>query len=336
MSTTKELRRALEVLTEGGDAPMLESLKPKAAMVQKESRSWTTGKGIQGLGIGQKMTDATRRKDLVLKVYVEEKLPKSKCKNLVPSKVRIPGISSQLATDVESIGKVEIEPNTSRVRPAIPGFSIGHLKITAGTLGCLVTLDSDKNGLYVLSNSHVLANSGLGKKGDVIVQPGPTDGGKAPKDVIAKLSDWIPFQFTSGTFPNLVDAAIAKVKNKKEVTSVIRKIGVPKGTSTTLRRGMKVKKTGRTTDFTHGEIVDVDYRLQISYSKPGGGKGRVGFRDQVLCTRYTAGGDSGSAVLNSKDFVVGLHFAGSPSSSIFNRIANVTKLLNVCVVTKKI
>lgn len=336
MATTQSLRRALDVLTEGAAAPMIESLRPQAELLHAKSRPWTMGKGIQGLGIGQKVTDAERREELVLKVYVEKKLPKSKCKNLVPSKIRVPGVSQQLATDVEDIGKVQIEPNTSRVRPAIPGFSIGHLKITAGTLGCLVMLKGDKQGLYVLSNSHVLANEGLAKKGDVIIQPGSLDGGTEPVDVIAKLSDWVPFQFTSTGFPNLVDAAIAKVINKKHVTSAIRKIGVPKGVSTTLRRRMKVKKTGRTTDFTTGEITDVDYRLALTYKKPGGGSGRVGLRDQVLCTRYTAGGDSGSAVLNSKDHVVGLHFAGSPSTSIFNRISNVIQLLNIAVVTKKI
>jgi len=37
-------------------------------------------------------------------------------------------------------------------------------------------------------------------------------------------------------------------------------------------------------------------------------------RDQVLCTRYTAGGDSGAAVFNSNNQIVGLHFAGTPST----------------------
>ena len=102
----------------------------------------------------------------------------------------------------------------------------------------------------------------------------------------------------------LVDAAIAKVNRSKDVTSVIRKIGVPKGVSTFLRRDMKVQKTGRTTDYTIGVITDIDYRLPLNYKKKGGGKGRVGLRDQVLCTRYTAGGDSGSAVLNMNEKVL--------------------------------
>ena len=55
----------------------------------------------------------------------------------------------------------------------------------------------------------------------------------------------------------------------------------------------------------------------------------LGLRDQVLCTRYTAGGDSGSVVLNSRNRIVGLHFAGSESTSIFNRISHVFTLLDI-------
>ena len=337
MATSRNLRKALDILTEGSEAPILESLKPQAESLHKEAQPWTMGEGIQGLGIGQKVTDAYVRPELVLKVYVEKKLPKDQVSNLVPETVELPGVEEPIATDVEEIGKVELESNTARVRPAIPGFSIFHSEIVdAGTFGCLVRLNSDPQGLYILSNSHVLANDGVAAKGDAIIQPGGFDGGSAPDDAIAKLTDWVAFDFTETSFPNLVDAAIAKVDNKESVISAIRKIGIPKGASTTVRRGMKVRKTGRTTDFTTGEIRDVDYRLALDYKKPGGGEGRVGLRDQVLCTRYTAGGDSGSAVINSKGFVIGLHFAGSASTSIFNRISHVIDLLDISVVTEEI
>ena len=96
---------------------------------------------------------------------------------------------------------------------------------------------------------------------------------------------------------------------------------------------MKVQKTGRTTDHTIGIIRDVDYRTTLRYRKPTGGSLRVGFKDQVLCSRYTAPGDSGSAILNMNRKVVGLHFAGSPSTSVFNKIGNVLDALNLEIVT---
>jgi hypothetical protein len=68
--------------------------------------------------------------------------------------------------------------------------------------------------------------------------------------------------------------------------------------------------------------------MRLEYPTPSGRRA-AGLTDLVLCSRYTAGGDSGSLVLNNRNRAVGLHFAGSPSSSIFCRIHNVFKLLNV-------
>ena len=344
MANQNLLLQALDILTEGGlnetTSPLgttLESVKSETlSKVQQAARSWTSGKGIQGLGIGDKIADGVKLDELVLKVYVDKKKPKTTVKNLVPKRVKIPGLPEAIPTDVEEIGVMAIEPNTERVRPAIPGFSVGHVQITAGTFGCLVRKRGDAKSLYILSNSHVLANEGLGAVGDPIIQPGTLDGGKVPGDVLAELTEWVPFQFSTTGYTNLVDAAIAKVKSVKSVTSVIRLIGVPVGTSSILQRDMQVQKTGRTTDYTIGIVKDINYRTALTYKKPGGGSGRVGFRDQVLCTRYTAGGDSGSAVCNMNKEIVGLHFAGSDSSSVFNRIDHVLNALLIDVVTAKI
>lgn len=336
MPTEKQIVALLDMLTEGAAAPAAaESVAAAADSLQKSAKPWTEGKGIQGIGVGEKITDGEQLKEVVLKVYVEQKLPKSQLDNPVPAKVRIPGVEEEVPTDVEEIGRVEKEPNTARVRPAVPGFGVGHVKISVGTFGCLVRKRGQK-ALYILSNAHVLADDGTGQIGDKIVQPGDYDGGKSPADVIAELAAWAPFQFTTTGYPNLVDAAIAKVKKAADVTSAVRLIGVPKGASKFVRRGMQVQKTGRTTDYTIGVIKDINYRLALKYKKPGGGSGRVGLADQVLCTRYTAGGDSGSAVFNMSGKVVGLHFAGSPSTSVFNRIEHVLTALDIELVTTQV
>ncbi|HEX5103001.1 MAG TPA: trypsin-like serine protease [Pirellulaceae bacterium] len=336
MPTEKQLVALLDMLTEGAVASAaVESVRAEAATLRKAAKPWTEGKGIQGVGIGEKITDGEQLDEVVLKVYVDQKKPKSQLDNPVPKKVLMPGLDEEVSTDVEEIGRMEKEPNTARIRPAVPGFGVGHVDITVGTFGCLVRKKGQKS-LYILSNSHVLADEGVAKIGDAIIQPGDFDGGKAPGDVIAELADWAPFQFTTTGYPNLVDAAIAKVKKAADVTSAVRLIGVPKGVSKFVRRGMQVQKTGRTTDYTVGVIKDINYRLALRYKKPGGGTGRVGLGDQVLCTRYTAGGDSGSAVFNMSGKVVGLHFAGSPSTSVFNRIEHVLSALDIELVTTKV
>ena len=338
MSSENDLILALEFVTEGARAVVprgltreafsTESFVSETKTIQKTARPWTQGAGIQGVGIGEKISGGKIiRDELALRVYVEKKKPKAKLKNLVPAKLSVPEIGD-VTTDVVEIGRVEPEVFTGRVRPAMPGCGVGHPRVTVGTFGCLVRKTGRKR-VYILSNSHVLANEGVAKKGDPTLQPGKLDGGLVSKDVIGRLDDWVPFTCSATGYPNLVDAAISRV-GKSVVTAVIRIIGVPpSGVSRRVRRGMRVQKVGRTTDYTTGVVLDVHYRLALRYKKPGGGKGRVGLRDQVLCTRYTQGGDSGSAVLNSRKRVVGLHFAGSPSSSIFNRIGHVFDLLEL-------
>ena len=65
-------------------------------------------------------------------------------------------------------------------RPLRIGASIGHFKITAGTLGGFVR-SRDDSTMLILSNNHVLANENKAKKGDAIIQPGPFDGGQDPR-----------------------------------------------------------------------------------------------------------------------------------------------------------
>ena len=108
--------------------------------------------------------------ELALRVYVEKKKPKTKVDNPVPKVVAVPGVGDRI-TDVIELGKVVPELFTERVRPAMPGSGLGHTAVTVGTFGCLVRKKGDADGLYVLSNSHVLANEGMALPGDGILQP---------------------------------------------------------------------------------------------------------------------------------------------------------------------
>ena len=92
-----------------------------------------------------------------------------------------------------------------RQRPLLIGCSIGHFKITAGTLGCFVKPRAG-GGVCVLSNNHVLANENRGKTGDTIVQCGVYDGGRVASDTAAKLQDFVRLKRQGS---NAMDCAIA-------------------------------------------------------------------------------------------------------------------------------
>jgi hypothetical protein len=338
MASERELKLALEFVSEGERAVVprgqarevfsTESFRAETRRIRQKARPWTQGPGIQGLGLGEKVTDGKVEDSLALRVYVEKKKPLSKVTNKVPKRVHVPEVGA-FPTDVLEIGRVEVESFRERVRPAMPGCGLGHPDVTVGTFGCLVRRRTDPDRLYILSNSHVLADEGLASIGDPILQPGPADGGGS-QDRLARLSEFQPFTFTRVGYPNLVDAAIAEVAPSR-VSAAIRILGVPPaGLGRVIRRGMQVQKVGRTTDQTVGLVRDVDYRFSLSYKDPAAGRrSRAGFRDQVLCSRYTAGGDSGSLVLNMRRYALGLHFAGSPSTSIFSPLRDVFDLLDL-------
>ncbi|MBD3223732.1 MAG: hypothetical protein GF313_03335 [Caldithrix sp.] len=317
-------------------------------------------RNVVATGIGYKITNGKTTDELSIICSVDRK----KSKQQLSATDLVPDHIDNIPTDVFPTGPIyALQARTDKWRPAPGGVSIGHINITAGTLGCLVQRDGIR---MILSNNHVIANSNDADIGDPIVQPGPTDGGQYPQDHIANLSDFIPIQFEGDgngngngicsiaksvaaplnalamlvgsktkLYPkrqiagrqaeeNLVDCAIAQPLDDNDVKNEILELGKISGiTEGTL--GMDVTKSGRTTQVTSGTITQVDVTVQVSY-----GSDKIAtFVDQLMTGNMSAGGDSGSAVLNTDNEIVGLLFAGSSSSTIINRIQNVFSALNI-------
>jgi hypothetical protein len=325
-------------------------LKPVIEVKRRNLAYLLSRKNVVACGVGFKETERGITDEPCVVVSVTRKMPEAQLSpaDIVPKKL------GEVKTDVQETGVLRaLQGHKDRWRPAPGGVSIGHINVTAGTLGCLVIRNGE---LFILSNNHVLANSNAAQMGDPIIQPGRYDGGTLD-DQIATLEDFIPLNF--GTSPptcsvatglegflnwlakllgsshrvmafqevperNRVDAAIARPLSDDLVEKRILEIGVPKGTrSATL--GTRVKKSGRTTGFTTGRIIQIDVTSQVSY---GEGQDAV-FEDQLMAGAMSQGGDSGSAVLDEEDFVVGLLFAGSDTTTIINPIQFVLDALNV-------
>ncbi len=330
---------------------MTHSLESTRAIAHANSEVLLRKSNVVATGVGYKYTGGEKTDTVCVVCSVERKLALSELK---PSE-RIPPEVDGLPTDVVETGPIRaLQSTTGRFRPAPGGVSIGHRDITAGTLGCVVRRDGQ---IYILSNNHVLANSNAASIGDPILQPGPYDGGRLPDDRIAVLSDFVPIEFEgapsgcgvagsvvgvlnklaewSGSDTRLqavsvqakankVDAAIARPLDDKDLDEKILHVGTISGVGEGLL-GMSVKKCGRTTGFTQGEIQQIDVTVKVQY-----GGGRVAlFTDQLMAGAMSQGGDSGSAVLDDSNRLVGLLFAGSDNSTIINRIENVFTALNV-------
>ncbi len=306
---------------------------------------------VVATGIGYKQTGGIKSSTLCIMCSVKKKVKATQLssQDLVPTAVE------GIPTDVVETGIIRVfQAPTGRFRPAPGGVSVGHTAITAGTLGCWVTQNGQK---VILSNNHVLANSNDAEIGDPILQPGPFDGGRFPQDQIANLTQFIPLSFegepsecpvanavisvfnlgckiiNSNTryrlakakaADNRVDAAIARPLNVADVKDEILNIGPIQGTAQG-ELGMSIKKSGRTTGFTPGEILQVEVTANVQY-----GAGRIArFTDQLMAGAMSQGGDSGSAVLDDNNRLIGLLFAGSDTTTIINRIEHVFSALGV-------
>ncbi len=306
---------------------------------------------VVATGIGYKQTGGTKTATLCIVCSVKKKLKADRLsvQDLVPTAVE------GMPTDVVETGVIRaLQAPTGRFRPVPGGVSIGHVAITAGTLGCWVTKNGQK---VIVSNNHVLANSNDAEIGDPILQPGPFDGGSAPQDHMANLTQFAPISFEGEpsdcpfanavisvfnlgckvvksntryqaakvqTVDNLVDAAIATPLNAADVKDEILNVGPIQGVAQG-ELGMAIKKSGRTTGFTTGEILQVDVTADVQY-----GGGRIArFTDQLLAGAMSQGGDSGSGVLNENNHLIGLLFAGSDTTTIINRIEHVFSALEV-------
>jgi len=160
------------------------------------------------------------------------------------------GVGLAIPTDVVQTGEISALSLTEKRRPCPPGYSIGHVSITAGTLGAWVRLLAGEDR-YVLSNNHVLANSNDTQPHADIIQPGKADGGFSGTDLFARLHEYAVIRFgldgTGGKDKKSSALARAWWSAWKAVPNAIAKL-----TRCPFRLG--VINTTRTTVFQEGII----------------------------------------------------------------------------------
>ena len=331
MPDENEAVQALRLLTLPPDSLEVQSLHPDERALVQKVRPWIAGPNVVGTGVSFKQVAGTNTNEVALRVYVRRKIKHDHVSRThrVPGQVTIPGLSAPLPTDVLEIGIVRLQALSTRQRPILPGYSVGLQGGSTGSIACFVASANAPTVPLLLSNSHVLAEAGIAAAGGLVVQPGSDDGADA-NSVVGQLLKWVPFDFTAG-FNNLCDAALASIATGIDVINDIPTIGAPKPPAavSAVKVGDAVQKTGRTTGHTTGVVQDVHFQNTMFYPEPGGGSGNAGFHEQVLCSRYSEGGDSGSLICDMAGVAIGLHWAGSTAASIFSPIQFVFQQLAV-------
>lgn len=288
---------------------------------------------LVGVGVGEKLVDNRRTGVMAVKFLVRAKYSEKH----ISQKHVLPKSIGGLPVDVDEVGlfrrfaapaaAAAIDPRT-RVRPAQPGCSVGFADpngqfVMAGTFGALV---QDANGVYILSNNHVLADEGQLPIRSPIYQPGLLDGGDPSTDQIAQLTNFVAL--APGVL-NQVDCAVAAVPNPADVSNAILQIGPPQGAGAA-QNDMTVQKFGRTTGYTAGQITSIDTDVTVQYDT-----GSFTFGGQIIVVGldgqpFSDAGDSGSLIVErNTNLAVGLLFAGSSTHTIANHITDVLAALNV-------
>jgi hypothetical protein len=187
-----------------------------------------------------------------------------------------------------------------RVRPLRAGLSIGGQNATAGTLGYFVVDEAGQ--LYILSVTdvlgYVLANR--------VLQPGPFDGGQMPADVVGRLAQRLPL--TIGPVPVAHLTALAVLDAGIEIEAAVPNRGPLLGVRPP-EVGMQVRKLGRSTGWTQGQITAVDQTVSLNL-----GNGQtVQVRGAARAELESSPGDDGALVVDEEGYVIGILVATLPT-----------------------
>ena len=238
-------------------------------------------------------------------------------------------------TDIWEIGEqVALGDSRAKHRPLVAGISANHYSGGACT-GNVFWRDKKTSSIYYSSNNHCFARENQASIGDAILQPSPLDNG-THLDKIGELVEYVPIQYNGFTCPvrnffhrilravagekvNKVDIAFCTIEVPYEVEALPGKRIAGKAVPVI---NDKVWKVGRTTGYTEGVVVDLNWNGIVEYSR-----GRAFFTDCILIHgAFSQSGDSGSPVFKTiieEYYYLGALFAGSDSDTIVCKVDNI-------------
>jgi hypothetical protein len=318
--------------------------------------------GVIHVSLGVKEKEGTLTGQLCIRVYVRQKRNRVE----VPAAELIPRAIEDVPTDVNMVaGEVELQVDNTRYRPLLGGIQITNGIVagtaaapilTRGTMGCAAIDKSDKSAV-LLTAAHVLTANG-GAKGGRVYQP-------APVWLPPLTAQQLPFKPThdidkvaiirDAKITDDVDAGIAAIDVSSccnccgiEYSNEIRTLGEVLAKKTIVgdekaQAGMTVFKVGQATLRTAGTIEDANYPdFNVTHDgKTFPFKKQIAIRHTDPAQPFSIHGDSGAAVINGGNKIVGLLFAAgrnvplnnapTPFLSFANHIDKVLTTLNISI-----
>lgn len=291
------------------------------AFVRTRGADYLAEDNVTSIGIGRKVVAGRVTDEVCVQFTVRRKVAPDVLEAVgtraLPGHVDVGGatvvtdvLEREFAPAYVVVPETDADTRKSRVDPVVPGVSVAHPSVSAGTLG-LVVYDKETGRPHVLSNWHVL-HGPSGRIGDAVVQPGPHDDNRIERNRVGTL--------VRSHLGAAGDCAIATIEGRG-VDPAVLELGVVPDEIGDPELGDKVVKSGRTTGVTHGVVTRVDVVTKIDYGLAG--EHRIGGFEigpdrarPAEGGEVSMGGDSGSAWLfrarNGRTSTVfaGLHFGG--------------------------
>lgn len=291
------------------------------AAVRQVADEYLSDPNITSIGVAYKRVDGVPTDELALQFTVKTKFapqgleaaPTRPIPEVITANgIRFPTdvIERRYAPHPTAVDAPAKADRKRRLDPIVPGVSIGHPSVSAGTLGCLVR-ETATGAIRLLSNWHVFQGPD-GALGDRIVQPGAFDDNRVDENACGRL--------VRSHLGLAGDCAIATLEGRGAEETIFE-LGVPVRRLGDPDLGDRVVKSGRTTGVTYGVVTRLHTITKMTY-----GSGReeqiggfeIGPDEERPAPdgEVSAGGDSGAAWLAldeqgaPTDMMLGLHFAG--------------------------
>lgn len=282
--------------------------KKQAAALNRAKRMARACAGVRGVDLGFVYRGGKRLRTRGVRFHVERKCAEDKLPDgglLLPRE--IDGVPCDV---VEAAYQPHAPSPRSFFDPIRPGISVGNVaRQSTGTFGCIV-YDAHSGAPCVLSNWHVLGGSAQCQPGELISQPGPRHLGSEPPRFVAALHKW-------ANLAHGYDAAVALISDGVAADAEVFGSGLKVAGVKQPRAGMRLIKSGTSSETTHALVDGVDGTYEMDYSDYGD---RVRWMDGIRLVpdpaypdeeEISLSGDSGALWLEAATgMAVALHFAG--------------------------
>jgi hypothetical protein len=299
---------------------------------------------VVAVGIGPKVVGGQATGEPAIRVFVRRKLPADQ----VPADELIPPVIDGVLTDVEIggppipvagpverpgvIDPLDLPKDLTTYRPVMGGgriITVGSSQ--GGTLGCLLWDPANHEVGYALTNMHVIKAPDITTVTKNVTKVGQPEG----IDCSKKCCNDVIGVWAGGGESGERDEALVKLSPGLKWQAQITEIGLVAGKHTltqaevtgemykVAKRGQKTRVTGGTISALNATTTEADNLIIIKpVPNPGATAGKVTFFDYE--------GDSGSALINSANEVVGLVWARDDTGNgyayhidhVLNRLKN--------------